>query len=164
MTRPRVRNGPIPHGTRRGYQRCVQRPEGACDACKDANADYATASGAQRRGLQPPATPVTVLATAKPQQRVQAVPGYGDQPGPVEEKVIAELATLSAAQRMLSTAAAAIKASQDLDDDRKWSAHAALMRQLDAAMGQLRRASATERKGNLAAVASLAQRRAADAG
>jgi hypothetical protein len=146
----------------------VERPEGACDDCKDANVTYAAANEAQRRGLTPP-PPVrspdveprlTVLAAKS--QRVKAVPGY--EPGPVEEQVLTELASLPAAQRLLSTAASALKAGQLLDDDTKWSAHPALMRQLESAMGSLRKASSTERKGNLAKVASMSQRRTADTG
>ena len=168
MARPRIRNGPIEHATRRGYQKCVLRPEGACDPCKDANSDYLATLDAERRGLQPPTlvstpdverTGVTPLAT---KTRVQAVPNVDGQPGPVEESVIAELAGLPAARRMQSTAAAAIAAAQDIDHPQRWSAHASLIRQLESAMVSLRKASSTERKGNLYNVASMAQRRTAD--
>lgn len=36
---------PIPHGTTNGYGRCVKRPEGACDACRDANNRFKNPDG-----------------------------------------------------------------------------------------------------------------------
>lgn len=45
----RVRR-PIRHGENGSYKRCNQRPEGACDACKEAHAAYNAERKAERRG------------------------------------------------------------------------------------------------------------------
>lgn len=158
--RPRMREGDIRHGTDRGYRYCRAGSDGGrCDPCKDAHADAEARRAATRRGLSgPPPQPLSfdecaASVSVLPQPAAVVDP----EPGPIEQGVLDEVKTLSAAERRPSAVQTAVRLARDLDDPRLATSHASMSRQLMAVMAALREAS-THRQGRLASVAQMAQR------
>jgi hypothetical protein len=162
--RRRIREEDVEHGTDRGYRLCRAGSGGKrCNACLDAHADAEARRAAARRGLgEPPPQPsspqpsasVTVLPTPA------AAVVVDDGPGAIEQAVLDEAATLSAAVRRPSAVQTAVRLARDLDNPKLAVSHASLARQLSAVMDSLRAASSA-RQSRLATVAQMSQRRPA---
>jgi hypothetical protein len=160
------------HGTRSMYVSGCR-----CDACKAANAKYSEKTRLRGRGLQPndeidAPTPLKQRAergerTGRPRLVVKSggaaskapAPSHSDddEPGPVEAGVIAELASLSAAQRQPGLAEGIKQMARLMDSEMLATTHAPAMRQMVAGLEKLHAASAG-RQGKLFAVASASRR------
>jgi hypothetical protein len=75
--------------------------------------------------------------------------------------VLDETAGLSAAARRLSDVQAAIRLARNLDNPRLATSHASIAKQLKAIMDSLHHSSTADRRGRLASVAQMTQRRPA---
>ncbi len=145
----------MPHGTRRGYQRCVAGEGGRpCDSCRQANTDYTNARNAARRGLLPP-RPVTVLPTEPPASPPVVV--EPQRPGPVELAVVEACAALSTTASHPDLVETALSLARILDDRRQITTQPSASRELRQVMAELRAGSAG-RSGRLADVARLSRR------
>lgn len=130
-----------------------------CAVCRQANRDYMRDYRASRRGLEgpPPQPDSSVTVLPKPVLVDDVVPG------PIEQAVLDETATLSGAARRPTSVETARALARDLDDRRLATSHASQARQLHALMESLRSASAG-RSSRLASVARLSQRPASGVG
>lgn len=154
--RPRKRDEDVKHGTDAGYRYCRAGVDGGrCDACKDAHADAEARRAAARRGLsEPPPQADASVAVLPTPAVVEDV-----EPGPNEQAVLDEIASLSAAVRRPSSVQSALTLARGLDNQRLATSHATMARQKELVMESLRSASSADRGGRLVAVAQMSQRR-----
>ena len=149
------------HGTYKRYKQGCRGDDG-CQPCKDAAADYVKDYRARKRGLAEPA--VAVVAPSAPGGAVQRGPratvtalNKPDGPGPAERAVIEDTAGLSTASSNRALVEGALAMARILDDYRQVTTHPSALRQLSAAMAELKR-GAEKKQGRLAAVQAMSQR------
>jgi hypothetical protein len=128
-----------------------------CEVCKQANRDYMRTYRAERRGLggpppQPDSSDASVTVLPAPALVEDVVPG------PNEQAVLDEIASLSAATRRPSSVQSALTLARGLDNVKLSTQHAAMVRQKEAVMETLRNASAGDRRGRLSVVALKSRR------
>lgn len=137
-----------------------------CKVCKAGNTNYMREYRAQRRGFDQPPKPDDE-SEASVTRLLQPAPVVDVEPGPVEQGVIDRSTTgdlAAAAQRMPDLYAACRSLARILDDSRQITTQPSAMRQLMAGIGRLEAAAAFTRRGRLADVARLSQRRSPTSG
>lgn len=120
------------HGTFRGYNSGCRCPD-----CKTANTLHQRDTRAKRRGLPVPPRSGPVSAWAPP-----------TEPGEVEQAVLDELATLSAAETRLGAVQAALACARIIDSPEQYPTHVRAIASLTYIMDLLRKVSGVGARGH----------------